>query len=292
MVTVTEGTFHVNGADLYTKTWKPETTTRAKLVYLMGVADHVGLQAYDELFTALANGGIMTFAHDSRGWGRSARTPKDRGNVGSNEQVLQENAAFIRAQLISDEPVFVMGYSTGGNIVLTLMCLPEYSDLATEIRGWLLHSPHVGFAPGNGNDFKGSIVRLFAKVMPKLQVSNTIPLDKVTRDPIAISTQKKDPYWEPTVTLEFLDGLIGRAEALRRGEVTLNNGINSVWVGHGNGDVWISYKDSKAWYVRQTLEDGEFKTYEGWYHQLHADLPETREIFAKEINDWILARLI
>lgn len=59
---------------------------------------------------------------------------------------------------------------------------------------------------------------------------------------------------------------------------------------HGTGDIWVSYKDSKDWFERQNFEDGEFRTYEGWYHQLHADQPETRQIFANDLKNWILAR--
>jgi hypothetical protein len=33
------------------------------------------------------------------------------------------------------------------------------------------------------------------------------------------------------------------------------------------------------------------KTYEGWSHTLHCDLPDNRHIFANDSADWILARV-
>ena len=56
-------------------------------------------------------------------------------------------------------------------------------------------------------------------------------------------------------------------------------------------DKGTSYEASKKWFEQQsTVKDKEFKTYEGWFHQLHADLPDDREVFAKDVGDWILAR--
>ncbi len=48
--------------------------------------------------------------------------------------------------------------------------------------------------------------------------------------------------------------------------------MRSLWLGHGTVDFGTSYEASRAWFNAQTgLEDKTFKTYEGWYHQLHAE---------------------
>jgi len=92
-------------------------------------------------------------------------------------------------------------------------------------------------------------------------------------------------------TLEGLAGMLDRTAALNLGKAKLNKGTRAIWLGHGTADLGTSYKASKKWFDEQVaVEDKEFKTYEGWFHQLHADSPDNREVFAKDVAEWILAR--
>ncbi len=86
--------------------------------------------------------------------------------------------------------------------------------------------------------------------------------------------------------------MLDRTNALSKGHTKLSKGVRSLWLGHGTDDKGTSYPASKAWFERQTeLVDKEFKTYEGWSHMLHCDLPDNRSIFAMDVGDWILARV-
>lgn len=50
-----------------------------------------------------------------------------------------------------------------------------------------------------------------------------------------------------------------------------------------------SYEASKSWFEKQeTVEDKTFRTYEGWFHQMHAE--PGKEEFYEDVGDWILAR--
>jgi acylglycerol lipase len=114
----------------------------------------------------------------------------------------------------------------------------------------------------------------------------------LTRDPEVVKSIKADKLMHDTGTYEGLAGMLDRTIALNEGKAKLNKGVKSLWLGHGTDDKGTSYPGSKKWFERQTeLEDKEFKTYEGWYHMLHCDLPDDRSIFAKDVGDWILARL-
>lgn len=85
--------------------------------------------------------------------------------------------------------------------------------------------------------------------------------------------------------------MLDRTAALNTRKVKLNKGIQAILLGHGTADLGTSYDASKTWFNEQTsVEDKEFKTYEGWSHQLHADLPDNRGVYAKDVADWILAR--
>jgi acylglycerol lipase len=180
----------------------------------------------------------------------------------------------------------------GGGEVIELMSDPKYEDLMPSIRGWLLESPFCAFPkgeePGSLTVFFG---RLAGRILPHKQMFSPIPPEKCTRDPAVIASLNADKLLHGTGTLEGLAGMLDRTALIGKGKTVLNKGVKSIWLGHGTADFGTSYPASKKWFEEQKeIEDKEFKTYEGWSHQLHADLAENRSIFANDVADWILAR--
>lgn len=176
---------------------------------------------------------------------------------------------------------------------MTLASDSQYADLMGDIRGWLLESPFIdfpkGFAPSSITVFFG---RLAGKLMPHMHRLSPLPPENLTRDPEVVESIKEDKLLHDTGTLEGLAGMLDRTENLNQGKVKLNKGVKSIWLGHGTKDMGTSYEGSKKWFEAQTqVEDKEFKTYDGWYHQLHADVADDRPVFAKDVGDWILARV-
>lgn len=180
----------------------------------------------------------------------------------------------------------------GGGEAITLASDPQYAELMGSIRGWVLESPFIdfpkGFAPNSVEVFLG---RLAGKLLPHMKRLSPLPPENLTRDPEVIKSLKEDKLLHDTGTLEGLSGMLERTEALAKGKTKLNKGVRSIWLGHGTKDMGTSYEASKQWIEKCGVQDKEFKTYEGWYHQLHADLPDDRPIFGKDVGDWILARL-
>ncbi|KFY23250.1 hypothetical protein V493_05979 [Pseudogymnoascus sp. VKM F-4281 (FW-2241)] len=282
---------------VYMKKWTPATTTPlAKLVFVHGYDDHIN--RYYELFPTLAARGIAVTAWDQRGWGRSVQHTSSRGLTGPTLLVIADIAHVVKSELADAEaistPLFVMGHSMGGAEVMTFASDPEYADLAPRIRGWLLESPHVELTPSSQpSALKIMAGRLAGRLLPKFQLTNKLPAEELTRDPEVVKSIGEDPLLWSTGTLEGLAGLLDRAADLAAGRRTLNPGVKSLWLAHGTVDGGTSYPASKKWFEASTSDvpDKEHKTYEGWQHQLHADLPETRPVFAKDVGDWILARV-
>lgn len=270
---------------------QPDGEPKAKLIFVHGFNDHIN--RYYGLFPYLANQGIATYGFDQRGWGLSAATSALQGNTGPTTQVIADIVSVIRAQLPSKVPLFIAGHSMGGGEVLTLASDPTYEDVITQVRGWILESPFInfpkGFEPSSAKVFFG---RLAGKILPNMRIGNPIPPENVTRDPAVIKSIKEDKLLHGLGSLEGLSGLLDRAAALHSGEVKLSKNVKSLWLGCGTADKGVSYDACKTWFEKQTqLEDKEFKTYDGWSHQLHADLADNGDIFAKDVSDFILARL-
>lgn len=170
---------------------------------------------------------------------------------------------------------------------------PQYEDLMPSIRGWVLESPYIALPkasePGALVVFIG---RLAGKFMPHKARLSGLPAETLTRDPEVVKSLKEDKLLHNMGTLEGLSGMLDRSNLLNNGHTKLNKGVRSIWCGHGTNDKGTSYEASERFMKRQTqVQDKEFKTFDGWSHQLHADQPDNRHIFANDVAEWILARL-
>lgn len=180
----------------------------------------------------------------------------------------------------------------GGGEIITLASDPQYADLTDSIRGWLLEAPFIGFAKGYEPGFLSVFFgRLAGRFLPHRQMVNKPPPENLTRDPAVVKSINEDPLMHHTGTLEGLAGMLDRTAALNQGKTKLNPGVKSLWLGHGTDDKGTSFQASEKWFNEETgVKDKEFKRYDGWTHQLHADLPDNRHVYAKDVGDWILAR--
>ncbi|KAJ1329155.1 acylglycerol lipase [Microdochium nivale] len=287
MVQITEGKFEVDGVSLHTKTWLPDGEVKAKLIFFHGFSDHI--DRYYDFFPSLAKHGIASYGLDQRGWGRSTPSKAHWGRTGPTTRVLADMAAFIRSQLPSEVPVFVAGHSMGGGQVITLASTPEYEELVGQVRGWLLESPFIGFAPElKPYWFTVMFGKLAAMIMPNKQMVNVIPPENLSRDPEVHKSLHADELCHNTGTLAGLAGMLDRTAKLSSGELKLSGKVQSLLMMFGTCDKATSYDIGRAWFDRQKMDDAEFKSYEGAYHQLHAD--SDREQYYQDTADWILAR--
>lgn len=180
----------------------------------------------------------------------------------------------------------------GGGEVITLASDPAYEKLVGQVRGWILESPFIGFPKGYEPHFITVFFgRLAGRFLPYRQMYNPIPPENVTQDPEVIKSINEDKLIHGTGTLEGLAGMLDRTALMGGGKTMLSKSVTSIWLGHGTEDKGTCYHASKKWFDEQAgVEDKEFKTYEGWSHQLHADRPDNRAVFAKDVGDYILAR--
>ncbi|KAM7204183.1 Alpha/Beta hydrolase fold [Rhypophila sp. PSN 637] len=295
MTTQAEGNFELpDGHKVYTKSYLPAGTPKAKLVFIHGFSDHVG--RYHNLFSHLANRGIAVHSFDQRGWGKSVTKPAQKGLTGRTETVIADVAAFVKHHLNEQPtiPLFVLGHSMGGGEVLTLACDPKYQDdVVKHVRGWLLESPFIGFAkeetPSWLKIFAG---RLAGKILPQHQLVHALAPENLSSDPAIVKSLAEDELMHNTGTLEGFAGLLDRTTALTKGLVRpKGEAVKALWIGHGTLDKAVSYELAKMYFDTFTgdVKDKEFKTYEGWFHQLHADGSRSEEFF-KDVGDWVLAR--
>ena len=226
---------------------------------------------------------------DQRGWGKSVATKSDKGLTGPTSLVISDVAAFIEQHLPSEVPVFVMGHSMGGGEVLTMAGDAQYEKIVSQIRGWLLDAPFIGFAPDEApSSIKISVGRFVGRLLPKQQLKHVVPPEHLSRDQAIVESVRNDPLCHNTGTLEGLASLLDRTSALSSGSVKLGKNVKSVFLGHGREDKTCSFEAAMKFVEDQAVEDKTCKAYDGAYHQLHAD--HCKDDFAKDVIDWITAR--
>ncbi|TPX15177.1 uncharacterized protein E0L32_004735 [Thyridium curvatum] len=291
MVKEVEGTYKVEGLDLYTKSWLPDSDPVAKLLIVHGFSDHSG--NYHEMAVWLAERGIAVHSFDQRGWGRNVKRSADRGLCGGTDKVMGEIAGFIRSHLPAAPncPVFVMGHSMGGGNVAWLCTDPALEeDVLKQVRGFMLNAPFIDFPPETRpGTVKVVLGRLAARLLPHQHLKHIIPLEMMTHDAQRVQQFRDDKLCHDTGTLESMAALLDRHLILAPGKVLVRPGVRSLWLGHGTEDVGADYGAAKRWFEMQTaVQDKTFKTYEGWYHVLHCEVG--KEEFFADVRDWILAR--
>ncbi|KAJ5292631.1 uncharacterized protein N7443_008584 [Penicillium atrosanguineum] len=296
----TESTFTLpDGQQVYSKTWKPDGALRAVLVLIHGFSDHCN--TYYDLFPSLASSGIEVRAFDQRGWGRTVKTKKDRGNTGDTAQVLSDMHSFITSTAAYAQdtkiPLFLVGHSMGGGQALTYILHPEspyHSATKPTLAGVLIWSPLITLDPSS-QPGKITIIagRIAARVMPRLQRYSPLDPGLISRNESVTKNYEADELCHDTGTLQGLKGMLDRGLWLEEAGVEFYEkaGYVPLWIGHGVEDKITSFEATKALVTRLGGKgDVTFVEYEGAYHTLHAELPETTAKFTRDVSDWLLAR--
>lgn len=166
------------------------------------------------------------------------------------------------------------------------------ADVRQQIRGYLLEAPYIALHPSSQpSRFIEVAGKLAARVLPKRQMVQQLDPKWICRDEQVNKEYVEDQLCHDTGTLEGLAGMLQRASELDSGLVMPTQG--RFWIGHGTQDHITSYDSSKKLFGRLGGEvtDKEFKSYDDYYHKMHAEPGEDKITFANDVAAWILARV-
>jgi acylglycerol lipase len=273
-----EGRFSgCDGISLYYQAWLPvEGRRRAALVNLHGLGDHSGL--YPTLADYFPARGIALYAFDMRGNGRSSG---QRAYVRSWRDYRGDLHSFLTnvRKWESDLPVFLMGNSLGGLVVL------DYA----------LHHPEglaglIAAAPALGDvgvpRVLMSLGRLFSRIWPRFSLAVGMDISGLARDPAVVTKILADPLFHRRGTARLsteVTAAIARvqAEALRIAVPLL--------ILHGSDDRMVSPEGSRLFFSRVRYPDREFREYPGAYHALLVDVDH--EEVLRDLETWMEAHM-
>jgi alpha-beta hydrolase superfamily lysophospholipase len=274
-----EGTFVGSGnLALYYQAWLPlGQRPRAVLVNLHGLGDHSGL--YPRVAEYFPQHGIATYAYDMRGNGRS---PGQRAYLNGWHEFRGDLEAFLTLVRESepDLPLFVLGHSLGGLVVLDYVLKhPE------KLAGVIAAAPplgKVGVPP-----LLMMLGRVMSRVWPRFSLEVGMDLSGLARDPAVIEAVLADPFFHRRGTARLSTEVTAALERVHSGAARLSTPLLLL---HGSADRMVPPDGTREFFAKVRWPDRELREYPGGYHGLFADLGY--EHVLEDVRRWIDDRLM
>lgn len=207
---------------------------------------------------------------------------------------MSDITSMLATLLPSPVPLFLMGHSMGGAEVLVYASTGP-AQTVSKLRGVISSAPLIALH-STTRPWKTTVMagRVAGRLLPRFQLVNKLDQKWLSHDAEANQRWADDPLNHDTGTLEGLAGMLDRAEQLEKGKLKIRDdamegGKSRLWLGHGTDDHINLYDASKAYMQACPVKDKTFKTYDGWYHNLHGELEKQR--YEEDVTAWILERV-
>ncbi|MFD1814485.1 alpha/beta hydrolase [Rhodococcus gannanensis] len=257
--------------------WTPDGDPVAVLVLAHGLGEHA--RRYDHVVARLLDLGIVVYAPDHRGHGRSGGKRVELKEWRDFTDDLHRVFGIARAAH-PGLPVYLLGHSMGGAIALDY-ALGHQADLA----GLILSGPAVDVTSGTPAVVV-AIGKIVGKYLPGLPVEN-LDANLVSRDPKVVAAYNADPLvHHGKVPAGIARGMILNAESLpaRLPSLTL-----PLLLLHGEQDGLAKVDGSRMIASTAGTADLTYKEYPGLYHEIFNE-PEQDEVL-DDVVGWLKAHL-
>jgi alpha-beta hydrolase superfamily lysophospholipase len=276
--TRTERSFDgVGGVRIVYDVWTPEATPRGVVVLSHGYAEHA--RRYDHVAQRFGESGLVTYALDHRGHGRSGGKRVYLRDLSEYTEDFHTLVGIASADH-PDLKRVVLGHSMGGGIVFAYGV--EHPD---DYTAMVLSGPAVD-AQEAVSPVMVFIAKTLGKIMPGVPVEQ-LPTDAVSRDPAVVAAYNADPL----VHHGKLPAGIGKAlimvgETMPRRAPALTKPLLVV---HGEEDKLIPVEGSRRLIECVGSTDPHLKVYPELYHEVFNE-PE-KDLVLKDVTSWIEAML-
>jgi len=277
-----------DGIALHVECWRPEAEPTFAVVIAHGAAEHIG--RYAPLAERWNTQGALVFGPDHRGQGLSGGSV---GHVDAFEVYARDLRTVIedRAKELPDAqqpdamPWFLLGHSMGGLIALTYLLDHEK---AVPLAGAIVSAPLIEPAVK-----VGAVKRFAANVMmslaPKVALPTGIPAEDVARDPDIVAAYKADERRKDGLTAGWLRAM--QAAVARVGGQAKDIELPMLWY-VGSGDRIVSPEAVQRAFdgmPEAEARDQTIRVFDGYYHELHHELPPERDKVLTMLDEWFAA---
>jgi alpha-beta hydrolase superfamily lysophospholipase len=267
----------VGGVRIVYDVWTPDTEPRGVVLLSHGYAEHA--RRYDHVAQRFGESGLITYALDHRGHGRSGGKRvylKDISEYTGDFDTLVKIAAAEHPGIKR----IVLGHSMGGGVVFAYGV--EHPD---DYAAMVLSGPAVDAQDGV-SPVMVIVAKLLGKIAPGLPVEE-LPTDAVSRDPDVVAAYNADPMvFHGKLPAGIARALIGVGETMpqRAGAITA-----PLLVVHGEHDKLIPADGSRHLVECVGSTDVHLKVYPELYHEVFNE-PE-KAVVLDDVTSWIEAKL-
>jgi acylglycerol lipase len=273
-----------DGTRLVVEQWAPDGEPRFSVCIVHGNAEHIG--RYADVAADFNAAGGFVFGMDRRGEGESGGHP---GHTETFDTFVSDHRQLLRehAKKLGDIPMFVLGHSAGGLVVL-LSLLDHPHDIP--LKGVIVSNPLLALAM-KVNPVTLFFGKLAASVLPKLGVASNIPSTAISRDPKQVAKYDADPRRVTKVTTRWFVAMNEAAARVQSeiGRIT----VPLLWC-IGTGDQICDHTASERAFANlrdPNANDQTLRAFDGYYHELHNEPePDRAEVISTYV-DWIEARV-
>lgn len=268
-----------DGVRLPLRRWEAEGAPRAVIVALHGMSDYSN--AFDMPARVWMKAGITTLAFDQRGFGKS-----DHPGLWAGADVMRADLADAVAAARArypGVPVFALGESMGGAVVLTALASSE----PPPVDGVILVAPAVWSRSDMPMSYRAALF-LGAHLLPGMILSNSSASRVVTITPsdnvAMLRALGRDPLFQKQTRIDTLFGLVNLMDEARNAPDGIKNAPPILFL-YGANDQIIPAKPTQA-VIAALGEKATVKHYEHGYHMLLRDLEG--EAVDKDVAEWVL----
>ncbi len=257
--------------------WTPDMTPRAVVILSHGFGEHA--RRYDHVAERFGRDGLLTYALDHRGHGRS----------GGKRVLVRDICEFtgdfdtlvgIATQEHPGVPRVVIGHSMGGGIVFAYgVEHPDNYDLM------VLSGPAVA-AQTAVSPLLAWLAKTIGAIAPGLPLQQ-LEAGAVSRDPAVVDAYNNDPlvyHGKVPGGIARVLMLVGETMPQRAASLAA-----PLLVVHGSADRLIPEAGSHQLVDAVGSSDVELKVYPGLYHEVFNE-PEQQQVL-DDVVSWINARL-
>ncbi|KAA0111177.1 alpha/beta hydrolase [Mycolicibacterium sp. P1-5] len=278
VTTRSERTFDgVGGVRIVYDVWTPDTEPRGIVVLSHGLGEHA--RRYDHVAERFGQSGLITYALDHRGHGRSGGK---RVRVKSIGEYTGDFGTLVNIATGEHQGLrrIVLGHSMGGGIVFAWGV-----DHADDFDLMVLSGPAVAAQTGvsRGKLLLGKAV---GSLLPDLPVEE-LDSNAISRDPAVVAAYNADPLvHHGKIPAGIAKALVTVGETMPQRARDLTKPLLVV---HGAEDALVPASGSELLVDCVGSSDVHLKVYPGLYHEVFNE-PE-RDRVLDDVTAWIEARL-
>jgi alpha-beta hydrolase superfamily lysophospholipase len=267
----------VGGVRIVYDVWTPDTDPLGVVILAHGYAEHA--RRYDHVAQRFGEGGLITYALDHRGHGRSGGKRVYLKNMSEYTDDFHHLVGIATAAHPELKRI-VLGHSMGGGIAFTYGV--EHPD---DYSAMVLSGPAV-FAQDAVSPVMITVAKVVGSVLPGLPVED-LPADAVSRDPEVVAAYEADPLvHHGKLPAGIAKALIGVGETMPQRAASLTAPLLVV---HGAEDKLIPVEGSRRLLECVGPIDAHLKVYPELYHEVFNE-PE-QAVVLDDVVSWIEVRL-